>query len=875
MSDSKLPNSKIDIYAHETTERLLADFRAAAGGLSSRQADENRLRYGDNNLLDNRADSVMYRLRRAFVNPFSIILLVLAVISCGTELFLKAAGQADLSTSIIIACMLVLSGTVRFIQELRAKAVSDKLLSMVKSENLVKRDGEWRIIPSEEIVVGDTVALRAGDRVPAEMRLIKTSDLFVSQSMLTGESAILEKNTEPLVQQNVYSYSDYKNIAFTGSAVIGGTGEGVVIAVGRDTVFGAIKEKTSSSKSGFDKGAASIAGVLVRYMCVLVPIVFLATGITKGDWGTSILFALSVGVGLTPELLPMVVNACLAKGATAMSRKQTIVKNLGAMQGFGSMDLLCVDKTGTLTGDKILLEYYMDIFGNECNRTLEVAYLNSAFHSGVKNHLDEAVLRAEEMPGREEYFETLLTESRKLDEIPFDYDRKMVSVLVENPAGKTVLVKGNISEVTARCDRIEYKGNVLPIEGDKSGSVQQIVEDMLDDGMKVLAVAYKPFDKEQLEKSDESGLILLGYLAFFDAPKESAASALQKLAKLNVSTKVMTGDEDKVAVSICRRLGLDTKNRLTGSAFERLTEEEQILAVEDCTVFSELTPRQKSHIVRLLRENGHAVGFLGDGMNDLPAIVEADVGISVDQASDVVKEASDVILLKKDLNVLEAGILEGRKAFANTRKYIKITASSNFGNILSIVAAGIFLPFLPMTSLQLLLLNLLYDLLCLILPWDNVDEDSYSIPQEWSGKNLGRFMRHFGPLSSVFDLLTFAFLYFILCPELSGGDSSTFVALFQTGWFLESMWTQVLILHLLRTRKLPFAESRPAASVIIVTVLGVILFTMLSFTGAGAMFGLAGLSLKYAGFLIVTVLGYMLLVSVVKIHYVRKYHELT
>ncbi len=875
MSDIHLTNNKIDIYAHAKWEDAMADFHVTEDGLSEDQVNKNREKYRDNQILENKADTFIYRLRRAFVNPFSIILFVLAIISFSTELLIKSGHRYDFSTAIIIVCMLVISGTVRLVQEMRAKKVSDNLLSMIVSENLVRRDGQWKVLCSSEIVVGDIVALKAGDRVPGEMRLTKAKDLFVSQSMLTGESAILEKDTEPLTVPNIYTYAEYKNIAFTGSAIIGGTGEGIVLAVGNDTVFGGIKEKTQGSKSSFDKGANSIAKVLISFMCILVPIVFFATGITKGDWGTSILFALSVGVGLTPELLPMVVNACLAKGSQAMGKKQTIVKNIGAMQGFGSMDVLCVDKTGTLTGDKIVLEYYMDILGNESMDVLESAFLNSAYHSGMKNHLDEAILKANEMPGREEYFEKLLEEHKKLDELPFDYERKMVSVLVDGPEEKRIIVKGNVDTVTKQCTKISFKGQVLSIDKDKEESIHVVVDEMLDDGMKVLAVAYKPYEDESLSKTDEDELILLGYLAFFDAPKESAKSALEKLKQLHVETKVLTGDESSVAVSICKRLGIDITEKYSGPDFEMLSEEEKILAAHKCTLFTELTPKQKARIVKILQDNNHSVGFLGDGMNDLPAIVEADVGISVDQASDVVKEASDVILLKKDLNVLEEGILEGRKAFANTRKYIKITASSNFGNILSIVIASIFLPFLPMTSLQLLLLNILYDIICLILPWDNVDEDIYSLPQEWSGRNLGRFMRCFGPISSIFDLVTFGILYYFICPKLSGGNEALFIALFQTGWFLESMWTQVLILHLLRTKRIPFIQSRPAASVMGVTLLGILVFTAFAFTDLGELFGLSKMPLGYFGFLAVIVICYMVLVSVVKLFYLKKHQELT
>ncbi len=875
MGETQLKNTKFDIYAHAPWQDSISDFHSSQNGLSSEQVSENRIKYGANSMIDSKADSIFYRLRRAFVNPFSIILFVLGIISFAAELIMDTDYSHNYSTAIIIFAMLSLSGIVRFVQEMKAKKISDSLRNMVNTESMVRRNGEWVCVSSEDVVVGDIILLHAGDRVPAEVRIIKANDLFMSHSILTGESAIFEKTSEVLLEQNIYSYAGYRNIAFTGSAVIGGTGEGVVLAVGNDTVFGEIKDKSSDKRNSFNKGAASIANVLVRFMCVLVPIVFIATGVTQGNWGTSILFALSVGVGLTPELLPMVVNACLAKGSASMGKKQTIVKNISAMQGFGSMDVLCVDKTGTLTGDQIILEYYMDILGNESKTVLDYSYINSVFHSGVKNHLDEAILKCSEMPGQESYYDGLKSTTKKLDEIPFDYDRKLVSVLVKRGDKKSIIVKGSVNSVVSRCKYISFKDSIQPMDESVSESVHAVVDEMLDDGMKVLAVAFKDYEGDSIEKADESDLILIGYLAFFDAPKESAKSAIDKLGKLNVAVKVLTGDEESVAISVCKRLGIDTENRISGIELDSLSEEEQLLAVERISLFANISPKQKSKIVNILQGNGHSVGFLGDGMNDLPAIVQSDVGISVDRASDVVKEASDVILLKKDLNVLEEGILEGRKAFANTRKYIKITASSNFGNIFSIVVASIFLPFLPMTSLQLLLLNLLYDILCLSLPWDSVDEDIYRLPQEWSGKNLGRFMGCFGPISSVFDLITFVFLYFVICPTVSGGNREQFIALFQTGWFLESMWTQVLILHLLRTKGMPFVQSKPAISVITVTMIGVVLFTVFACSPLGVLFGLTIMPIKYFLFLLCIIVGYMTLVSIVKSFFVKKYNELT
>lgn len=883
MKVSPMAHRRVLDYAYMDVDALFRDFHISDQGYSDEQAEESRIRYGNNRLSGRASDTVLYRLRRAFFNPFTIILFVLACISFLTDVVLASNFSRNMTTVVIILCMLLISGAVRFTQELRAKRVADRLTGMIASTVLVRRNGKWVRVSSTELVVGDLVRLSAGDRVPADIRLTAAKDLFVSQSVITGESAILEKNAQTLLKGSPRSYAGYRNLAFMGSALTGGSGEGVVLAVGEDTVYGGFAAAESSRKNRFDQGANSIAWVLVRFMAVLIPVVFIACGLTKGDWVSAFLFALSVAVGLTPEMLPMVISACLAKGGAVMGKKQTVVKNINAMQGFGSMDVLCVDKTGTLTGDRITLEYYMDILGNESQKVLDLAYLNSLYHTGVKNPLDSALLRCRRMPGCQVYFQELAARNRKLDELPFDYERRFASVLVGNGEENMLIIKGGIDEVCRRCGSVEYKGERHEISGDGTESVRAVVDEMLEDGMKVLAVAYKPLKEAVLSREDEHDFILLGYLAFFDAPKESAAGALEKLRQLHVGVRVVTGDHRDIAVSVCRRLGIDTAQTLTGREMEQLEEDELPIKIEHTTLFAELSPRQKVQVVQLLRANGHTVGFLGDGMNDLPAIVEADVGISVDTAAEAVKEGADVILLKKDLHVLEEGIQEGRRAFANVSKYIKVTASSNFGNILSIVIASVFLPFFPMTSLQLLLLNLLYDTLCLVLPWDHVDEEICSRPLEWSGRTLGRFMRFFGPISSFFDILTFSYLFFVLCPTVCGGSFASlagssgalhFIALFQTGWFLESMWTQVLILHLLRTPKVPLLQSRPSRPVMLVTLLGTLFFTVLTFTPAGRLLGLTPLPPVYFAFLAMAVLLYLLWVTLAKGWYIRRFREL-
>lgn len=883
MKSDRTIHGRVLDYAYMDMNTLYRDFGISNQGYDEEQIEESRVRYGKNVLSGRASDTVLYRLRRAFINPFTVILFSLAVISFLTDVVLESNFSRNITTSAIILCMLLISGIVRFMQELRAKRIADHLTKMVSSTVRVRRNGTWRKISSAELVVGDKVQIVAGDRVPADIRLTAAKDLFVSQSVLTGESAIIEKNADILSRGQAHSYADYHNLAFMGSSVTGGIGEGIVLAVGKDTVYGGFSIAESHLKNGFNQGANSIAWVLIRFMAVLVPVVFAACGLTKGDWIAAFLFALSVAVGLTPEMLPMVINACLAKGSAAMGKKQTVVKNINAMQGFGSMDVLCVDKTGTLTGDKISLEYYMDILGNESQRVLHLAYLNSLYHTGVHNHLDDAILKCKTMPGYSMQYQELETQYQKLDELPFDHERRFASVLVRHQEENLLIIKGSVDEVCRRCSHIEYRGERRDIDSDGNASIHAIVDEMLEDGMKVLAVAYKPMLQTKLSREDENGCILLGYLAFFDAPKRSAAAAIDKLQKLHVDVRVLTGDNRDVAASICRRLGIDTVHTLTGRELEQLNDNEISIKIEHTTVFSELSPKQKVQVVQILRDNGHTVGFLGDGMNDLPAIVESDVGISVDTAAETVKEGADVVLLKKDLNVLEEGIKEGRKAFANVSKYIKITASSNFGNIFSIVIASVFLPFFPMTSLQLLLLNLLYDILCLALPWDHVDEAVCAKPLEWSGRTLGRFMRFFGPISSIFDIITFAYLFFVLCPAVCGGafialagseEQARFIVLFQTGWFLESMWTQILILHLLRTQKVLLLQSRPSCPVMLVTLLGTVLFTLLTFTPMGELIGLTSLPPVYFVFLGITVLLYLLWVTLAKRWYIRRYHEL-
>lgn len=888
MAKQSILNERMDIYKNSETAQLLADFQIPKQGLNDELVHLMRDKYGKNTIAVKKADTVLYRLRRSFINPFTLILFALCIVSLLMDALVGDAPQThSLATAPIIVLMILMSGSLRFTQELRSKNAADRLTKLVNSHVTVRRSGTLLEIPAEELVVGDWVHVHAGERIPADLRFISTADLFVSQSVITGESSILEKRAEVLPNSGNDSLIDYRNLGFMGATIISGKGEGIVLAVGKETLYGNFNLHNSKRKSKFEISATSVTLILLKFMVILVPLIFIVIGLTKGDWGRSFLFALSVAIGLTPEMLPMVITTCLAKGSLSMSKKQVIVKNMNAMQIFGSMDILCVDKSGTLTNDEVLLEYYMDVLGNEDLKVLDYAYLNSFYHTGAKNHIDTALLKCHTMPNHEEHFKTLLTNYEKIDEIPFDYHRKCVSIVVEDLENKKLMItKGDVREVANKCQFVSYHGKIESITENKQRNIDEVISEIVEDGIKVIAVAMKSLEPmtNMIEAKDECDLVLLGYLAFFDAPKKSAKEALAKLQKLSVHTKILTGDNAEVTLSICNRLNIEANQIVLGKDLKNDQQNSLNELVEKHNVFAELTPAQKVDIINALRENGHMVGFMGDGVNDVPALSEADVGISVENAVDAAKDIADVILLKKDLNVLENGILEGRKTFSNMSKYIHISASSNFGNIFSIICASVFLPFLPMVAIQLVVLNVFYDMICIVLPWDHVDEEMVHKPSEWSGQHLSKFMISFGLGSSIFDLITFFFLYFILCPALCGGlmfheindpvMQLRYITIFQSGWFLESMWTQVLIIYMLRTKKIPFLQSSPSIPVILVTTLGIACFTAFSYLPMTSMFSMIALPISYLSYLVIVVIGYMLLTTLIKTLYIKKYKKL-
>lgn len=897
-------NRRIQFAATHPTQETLGYLNTTLCGLEPGKVEENRSEYGSNKVTREKKKTLPQRLAGAFINPFTAILFCLALVSSFTDmifphfsLFGCVPKDFDCLTVVIILTMVFLSGTLRFVQESRSGNAAEKLLAMITTTCTVTRKGqEMAEIPLDEVVVGDIVHLSAGDMLPADVRILDAKDLFVSQASLTGESEPIEKI--PMVNETRDAITDYTNIAFMGSNVLSGSASAVVVTVGDHTLFGSMASEVAHEavETSFSKGVNAVSWVLIRFMLVMVPLVFVANGITKGDWLSAFLFGISIAVGLTPEMLPMIVTTCLAKGAVSMSKKQTIVKNLNSIQNFGAIDILCTDKTGTLTQDKVVLEYHLNVNGEDDLRVLRYAYLNSYFQTGYKNLMDVAIIqKTEEEEADDPQLVDLSEHYVKVDEIPFDFARRRLTTVVQNRDGKTQMVtKGAVEEMLSICSFAECDGKVRPMTKELKSRILATVDDLNEKGFRVLAIAQKsnPSPAGAFGVTDECDMVLMGYLAFLDPPKESTADAIKALKAHGVTTKILTGDNDKVTRTICKQVGLKVRNMLLGSDLENMSDQELAKAAETTDVFAKLTPDQKARVVSVFRENGHTVGFMGDGINDASAMKSADIGISVDTAVDVAKESADIVLLEKDLMVLEEGIIEGRKTYANMIKYIKMTASSNFGNMFSVLAASALLPFLPMESLQLIFLNLIYDLSCTAIPWDNVDEEFISVPRKWDASSVGSFMMWIGPTSSVFDWMTYIFMYFVFCPlfvskgvlyndlasHFAGADlvrmQTAYVAMFQTGWFIESMWSQTLVIHMIRTPKLPFIQSHASAPLTLMTFTGIGVLTIIPFTTFGRMLGFVALPTAYFAYLIPCILLYMVLATSLKKAYVRHYGEL-
>ncbi|SNZ13133.1 magnesium-translocating P-type ATPase [Hydrogenobacter hydrogenophilus] len=877
-------------FAKKDIKELFYSLDSSEEGLSTHEAKRRLEIFGSNEIVHEKPAPWYIELLKAFINPFIGILVFLAMVSYMTDVLFAPPDERDWSTIIIISVMVIVSGVLRFLQEYKSNLEAQKLKAMVHTTVLVKRRDEGIVeINIEEVVPGDIVYLSAGDLVPADLRILRSKDLFVNQAVLTGESEPVEKYPN-LIKELLEKPTplDLENICFMGTSVASGSGIGVVLATGESTYLGSIAKSLVGrrSQTSFEKGVNEVSKLLIKFIAVIFPLVFVINGLTKGSWFDALLFALAVAVGITPEMLPMIVTTNLAKGAVAMARRKTIVKRLDSIQNLGSMDVLCTDKTGTLTLNKVILVKYMDIHGEEEERVLRHAFLNSYYQTGLKNLLDVAILEY----GREKGMEGSVLEKvyKKVDEIPFDFVRRRMSVVLESTVAggkkRQLITKGAVEEVLSVCSLVEYKGRVIPLTDKIKAEVLQMVEKLYEDGMRVLAVAQKNHVPPEgiFGVKDESNMVLMGFLAFLDPPKETAPQAVQALKACGVDIKILTGDNHIVAKKICKEVGIDVKHVLLGDQIERMSDEELMGVIEETTIFAKLTPAQKARIIKVLKSKGHIVGFLGDGINDTPAMREADVAISVDNAVDIAKESADVILLEKNLMVLKNGVVEGRKTFANIAKYISITASSNFGNVFSVLVASVFLPFLPMAPLQLLFLNLTYDLSMTSIPFDRVDKEYIEGPKRWSAKRIRNFMLWFGPASSLFDIFTFAMLFFVVCPavlgtynHLSTGLKNQFVSLFQTGWFVESLWTQTMVVYMLRTKKLPLIGSFPGLLVVLFTAIALFIGSLLPFTVFGEKLGMRPLpSLYFWYVLLPAIMGYLTLAQFLKGRFIKRYGDL-
>ncbi len=874
---TRIVNLLMDAGTGSNADHALQLMNSSINGLAGEEAERRLHEYGKNEIAREKPPAWWKQLIGAFINPFSIILILLAIASFFTDVFL--AEQEDWTRIIILSIMVSVSGTLRFWQEFKSQREAVKLQAMVQNMALVSRPGsngeeqdaqkknaDKREVPVSDIVPGDIVYLSAGDIVPADVYVISSQDFFVSQSALTGESAPVEKFSRQKVRElkGRGSPLELETLCFMGTTVVSGSAICLAIATGDQTYFGSIAQKVTDSRpiTSFDKGINSVSWTLIKFMLVMVPVVFLLNFYTKGDVNSAVFFALAVAVGLTPEMLPLVVTANLAKGAVKMSKKKVVVKKLNAIQNFGSMDILCTDKTGTLTENRIVLVRHLDPKGVESKKALDLAYLNSTFQTGLRSLMDQAIIeKKEKMNDKEEKFS-------KVDEIPFDFSRRRMGVVIENESERIVICKGAVEEILGICTQAEIDGEIVPMSEGLTEEVKRLTREINAEGLRAIAVAYKNVAKESrvYDVKDECNMILSGYIGFLDPPKPSAKNAIRLLEGHGIKVKVITGDNEIVTARICKEVGLNSAKTLLGSEVGKMSDEELERATRETDIFAKIDPIQKARIVEALRRQGHTVGYLGDGINDAAALRSADVGISVDNGVDIAKEAADIILLENDLLVLEEGVLEGRNVFGNIMKYIKMTVSSNFGNVFSIIAASAFLPFLPMLPIQLLIQNLLYDMSQLSIPWDRMDKEFLRIPRRWEAKGIAQFMVCIGPISSLFDIMTFLLMWYVF-----GASLPTHQSLFQSGWFVEGLLSQTLIVHMIRTEKIPFVQSRASKPVIILTSTIMAIGVALPFTIIGASIGLQPLPLEYFPYLALILLGYAILTQLIKMLYIRKF----
>lgn len=835
-------------------EPILDKLNTSLKGLTDEEAEERIEKYGYNEIGGEIKKTPLMRLIGNFKNPLVILLVVLALISYIT---------GDMRASLVMVIMVVLGVVLKFVQEVKADESAEKLKSMVRTTATVIRDGEEKEIPLRMVVPGDIIHLASGDMIPADVQLITSKDLFVNQSSLTGESLPVEKN---VIKGDWKSDFENPNLCFMGTNVESGTAIAVVTVTGKKTYFGQLSSKLTGERpmTSFDKGINQYTWLMIKLIFVMAPLVFVINGLTKGNWFEAFLFGIAVAVGLTPEMLPMIVTVNLSKGAVSMARKKVIVKKLNAIQNFGAMDVLCTDKTGTITLGKVMLEKHLNIYGDDSERVLKYGFINSFYQTGLKNVMDMAIL--EHRNNGEDYF-NIEKKYIKIDEIPFDFLRKRMSVVVENKRMEHVLIcKGAVEEVLSLCNKYETKEGTEPFAGKMSDRVEQMIRGLNEEGFRVIAVAYRIFENNKKSYSvvDESRLTLLGFLAFLDPPKDTSAEAINKFHRYNVGVKVLTGDNEVVTKKICHDVNLPVDKILLGSDIDAMSDEELGEAAEKTSVFAKLSPMHKERVIKVLQKRNHVVGFMGDGINDAPALKASDVGISVDTAVDIARESSDIILLENNLLVLEEGVMEGRRVFGNIVKYIKMTASSNFGNMFSVLGASIFVPFLPMLPIQVLTNNLLYDISQTAIPTDSVDEEWVTKPRKWAVNDIKRFILFIGPISSIFDYVT----YFLMLYVFNAWNRPN---LFQTGWFIESLFTQTLIIHVIRTNKIPFIQSRASKPLMITSLLIVCFGAFIVNSPIAPAFGFVRLPALYWAFLTAILFCYIVLTQGVKVWYVRRY----
>ena len=843
---------------------LFEKYQTDENGLDPVQAADRLEEYGKNIIDFGNEKSLAVRIKDAIINPFNIVLLVVALITFITDVVM--ADEPSIATFAMLVAVIIISATISFVQEEKSNNAAKKLQGMITNKLDVIRNCVEMEVEIEELVPGDIVKLASGDMIPGDVRFIETKDLFIDQSQLTGESNPVEKFTTSDTNCGV---TDLANVGFMGSNIVSGSAKAIILTTGGDTYFGSMAKSLNSfeEKSAFEKNLDSVSKLLIRFMLITVPVIFIANFVTKGSWLQSLMFGITIAVGIMPEMLPVIMNSSLARGAINMSRKKTIVKRLGAIQTFGEMDVFCTDKTGTLTQDEIILEKYMDVLGREDKRILRHAFLNSYFQTGLKNLMDVAIINRAEKEELSFLKEAYVRE----DEIPFDFSRRRMSVVLRDRNGKRQLItKGAVEEILSICSFIEIDGEVKDITDELKANAKKLAEDNNLEGIRVIAVAQKNnvHGVDVFGVEDESDMVLIGFVGFLDPPKESAATAINALRKNGVRTVVLTGDSEGVAINICGRLGFRTEMTLTGAKIDAMNDEQLAEACENCDIFSKLSPYQKQRVVKMIQSKGHIVGYMGDGINDSLPLKQADIGISVDNAVDIAKEVADIILLEKDLNVLDEGVVEGRSTFANMSKYLKMSVSGNFGNMFSVLIASIFLPFLPMLPIHILVQNLLNDFAQLGMPFDHVESKYIEKPKKWDLGGIKGFMVSFGLLSTVLDVLCFLVLWFIF-----GYNNPDMAGYFQCGWFMFGVISQTMVIHTIRTPKLPFINDRASIQLTLSTLAVIAVTLIIGFTGVSSLFDLPTMPLSYMLWLAILMVVYMIFAQIMKVIYIKRHKD--